>query len=115
MTMTEAERNTEEHAAHLPPKVHVVDEATTEEIDNKTDSKEEDVNCSTAETSKYTIIRILKSLLDFGFRISPLGSCEGRGKGDKLLASTEQERKEGRSREGTRWPTCIHSAFQYRE
>lgn len=69
MKMTETERSPQEHAADFPPEVHVVDEATTEEVDNETDSEEEDVNCSTAEMSKYTIIRILKSLLDFRFQI----------------------------------------------
>ena len=91
MKMAEMERSPQEQAAHFPPEVHVLDEATTEEVDNEmdskkedvtcseayvdkgtteeleneTDSKEEDVNCSTAETSQYTIIRILKLLLDF--------------------------------------------------
>ena len=41
--MTEMERSPQEHAAHFQPEVQVVDEATTEEVDSKTESKEEDL------------------------------------------------------------------------
>ena len=96
--LTEEERGPQEHTAHFFPEAHVdedtteepekeyseeeplnasevhgVDEATTKELENETYSKEEVVNCSTAETSEYTIIRILKSLVNIRFRSSPEG------------------------------------------
>ena len=87
---TKEHRSTQEHTAHFLPGAHVdeatkeepeneyseeeevnasaefhgVDEATTRKLDNDTYSEEEVVNCSTAETSEYTIITILKSLVN---------------------------------------------------
>ena len=99
-----------------PPEVYVVDEHTTEELSNETDSKEVDVNCSTEEasTSEYTIISILKPLPYFRIWSSHLGRCEGRGKGNKLFGSAEHERK-GEKREQGGQPAIIHSVLQYRE